>query len=296
MSDEIKVLLFRDFPKQISLPGYDIRISDPFAKVEPSRHFNIAEFISGGRDNYFFRSRLYSAAGVDRLYRQRDPLYMRLVEEFVEDARDRDILILANYNPIHPEILANELRKPIKILGFVDDPFSSYVRGTPYLWAFDGAFYISPSYDERNLFKDKMLAWGVRNSVWWPLVPHPFTHLEPTERFFRARDIDLLYVGKPYGAKIDRLTQIRRRFGKRFRIVGQWPLRGYFGLVRGVLRRKPILWMRVRPVSVEEREQLYVRTKIGINMHLSNTPRIGEHAHVRGARSRSYAPLRQGRT
>ena len=273
MAPTIKVLLFYDFPDNIKLPGYEIRVSDPFARIDAGRHFGIREFISGGRDNYYFRWRLYSAAGVDRLYRQRDPLYMQLAQEFVEQARDCDVVILANYNPIHPEILFHELKKPVKILGFVDDPFASYLRGIPYLWAVDGAFYISPSYDERNLFDDKMAEWGVRHSIWWPLVPHPLPRSEPTETFFRDRDVDLLYVGKAYGAKIDRLAKLRKRFGKKFRLHGRWPFAGYHGVIRGLLLGKPVLWTQVRSITATEKSRLYLRTKIGLNMHLSEAPR-----------------------
>ena len=272
MSPAIKVLLFHDFPKKIDIPGYEIRVCNPFATIEPGRHFAITDFIAGGRESYFFMGRVYSAAGIDRLYRQRDPTYVRLAMQLVEEAQNCDIVVLANYNPLHPEILSHELKKPIKILGLIDDPSSSYVRGIPYLWAFDGAFYISPSYDERSLFQDKIREWGVRHSMWWPLVPHPFPRVDPTEAFFRDRDVDLLYVGNAYGAKIDRLVQLKRRFGKRFRIHGRWPLGGYHGMVRGMLG-KPILWDRVRFVTSGERRQLYMRTKIGINMHLSEIPR-----------------------
>jgi hypothetical protein len=272
MKPAIKTFLCCDFPTDIQLPGYDIRVGDPFRAIEPGRHFKIGDFLSGGRENYFFRWRLYSAAGVDRLYRQRDPLYMHLAAQFVEQARDCDILILANYNPLHPEILFHELKKPVKILGFIDDPFSSYSRGVPYLWAVDGAFYISPTYDEHHSFKDKMREWGVRESTWWPLVPHPMPRLEPTEVFFQNRDVDLLYVGKAYGAKVDRLVQLKKRFGNRFRVHGYWPFGGYHGIVRGLLG-KPILWSRVRSISVDERTALYTRAKIGINMHMSDVPR-----------------------
>jgi hypothetical protein len=188
MTSPIRVFLFHDFPSDIELPGYDITVGDPFREIEPGRHFTIGDFISGGRENYYYRWRLYSAAGVDKLYRQRDPVYMQLAAKFVEQARDCDILVLANYNPLHPEILFHELKKPVKILGFIDDPFSSYSRGVPYLWAVDGAFYISPTYDEHHSFADKMHEWGVQDSIWWPLVPHPMPRR--THRGARDRDID----------------------------------------------------------------------------------------------------------
>ena len=197
---------------------------------------------------------------------------MRMVADFVERYREFELIILANYNPIDPEVLYNELPDTTKILGFVDDPESTYMRGIPYLWAFDGAFYISPSYDERSLFDDKLAQWGCREHTWWPLRPLRDESINPTDTYYEDRDIDLVYIGKAYGSKIDRLIELKRHFGARFHIYGYWPFRGYFGMMRGVLG-KPILGQRVAPLSASERLNVYRRTKIGINMHLSDCPR-----------------------
>jgi len=76
-----------------------------------------------------------------------------MVGDFIDRFRDFDLIVMSN-NFIHPELLVHELKRPIKILGFFDDPHSTYMRGIQYLWAFDGAFYISPSYNERSLFHE----------------------------------------------------------------------------------------------------------------------------------------------
>lgn len=185
---------------------------------------------------------------------------------------DFDIVVLGQFCPIHPEILFNELKKPIKILGFVDDPMSTYVRGVPYLWAFDGAFYVSPSYNEQYLFSEKMEQWGCRNNVWWPLVPHRFDDFTPSKTFFSQRTIDVTYVGLGYSPKIDRLIKLKKVYGSRFRLHGYWALNGFQGIARGLLGKK-VLWHRVTPLSMEQRKNLYLETKIGFNMHLSDVPR-----------------------
>jgi hypothetical protein len=214
---------------------------------------------------------LLRAEGVDSLYRERDPDYMRFAGDFVDAYRNAHLLIMATYNPLHPEILRKQLPLPTKILGFIDDPYSTYVRGIPYLWAFDGAFYISPGYDERRLFADALREWGCRAAWWFPLVTQPFPHFEPTDDSFRARDIDVVYIGKAYGNKIDRLVRLKRHLGNRMRVHGRWALRGHVGWVRGVVG-KPVYPYRVSPLSDAERCGLYLRAKIGIDIHLSNTP------------------------
>jgi len=261
----MKVCYFHNPHAAGSFHGYQLSTLDPapyFLSGVPRRHW------LGARRR--FRS-LFSAAGVDILYRDRDPAYMRFVGDFIDAYRDADLIILATYNPIHPEILHRELPRPTKILGFVDDPVSTYVRGIPYLWAFDGAFYISPSYDENRLFADALRDWGCRATKWLPLVSEPLPVFKPTEEFFLSRDIDLVYVGKAYGNKVNRLVHLKRHFGERLRVHGRWALRGHVGWVRGIVGR-PIYPHRVVPLSDTERRSLYLRAKIGIDMHVSNVP------------------------
>ena len=243
---------------------------------EPERYFSrdklsLRRLALGGVSELKSVGMLYSADGLDRMYRSRHPDYMRMITDFIELYRDFDLLILSRFNPIHPEILHNELNYPTKILGFIDDPGASYTRGIPYLWAFNGAFYISPSYDETHYFNDVMQSWGCAHHHWWP---HGARHIEQEENdeFYRNRNFDLVYVGGCYGDKTNKLRELKEHFGDRFLIHGRWPLRGYYGFVRGFLGR-PFFLHRVQALTDKERNSLYRNCKIGFNMHLSNSPR-----------------------
>lgn len=261
----MKVCYFHNPRAAGSFHGYQLSTLDPapyFLSAVPRRRWL--------RARRRFQA-LFSAEGVDTLYRDRDPAYMRFVGDFVDAYRDAHLIILATYNPIHPEILHRDLTQPTKILGFIDDPYSTYVRGIPYLWAFDGAFYVSPSYNQDRLFADALQAWGCRASRWLPLVLEPFPHFEPTDDFFLKRDVEIVYIGNAYGNKVNRLARLKRHFGDRLRVHGRWPLWGHMGWVRGLVG-KPIYPYRVSPLSDAERCTLYLRAKIGLDMHLSNTP------------------------
>lgn len=266
-----KVCLF-NFPVRSPLEGYQIESLDPMSYFAPREHSEYSDVVRRGTTHFFHQTKLYTAEGIDRLYRERNSSYMRFIDDFVDRFHDADALIFANYCPVHPEVLAGRLRGPRRILGFIDDPFSTYVRGIPFLWAVDGAFYISPSYDETSLFSEKLPQWGCDTSRFWALRPFPEAPADATDAFFADRDVDLLYVGKAYGPKIDRLVALKRRFGSRFHVHGQWPFRGLHGFVRA-LQGKPVFPHRVRPLSDEARTSLYRRAKIGFNMHLSDRPR-----------------------
>ncbi len=267
-----KVCLFNFAPME-NFHGYRLETFDPLIYFSKGSHWSLSDLIVSGLNGYDQRRALFAgAAGVDRLYRERNPNYMRMVGDFIDRFRDFDLIVMGTYNFIHPEVLARELKKPIKILGFVDDPLSTYVRGIPYLWAFDGAFFISPGYIENQVFDDAIQRWGNKPAMWWPLVAAPFTRPEKAdENFFRQRDGDVVYVGNPYGPKVDKLIRLKRHFGDRLRIHGRWQFKGYLGFVRGLLG-KPVYPHRVTSLAPEERTQLYWRTKIGFNMHFSDHP------------------------
>lgn len=266
----MKVCYFYNPDSAGKLGCYEISTPNPsdyFAPVSRGRVLRRSRF----RVAQAKLAALRSAEGLDGLYRSRDPEYMRFTSDFVDQYRDADIIVMATYNPIHPEILRLHLSKPVKILGFVDDPYSTYVRGIPFLWAFDGAFFVSPSYSEDFLFADALKAWGCPATHWLPLAAETVQLPQDLDAFYSVRDIDLVYIGASYGNKIDRLVSLKKHFGERLRVHGRWGLYGHVGWIRGVLG-KPIYPHRVTPLSNAERSALYRRCKIGINMHLSNVP------------------------
>jgi hypothetical protein len=266
-----RVCLF-DFKPAENFHGYQIETFDPMAYFPKGSHWSLSELKAGGLDGWDKRRSLLSASGLDRLYRERDKNYMRMVGDFVDRFRDFELIVFLNYNFIHPEILARELKKPIKLLGFGDDPISTYVRGIPYLWAFDGAFFISPSYIDDLRFEQAISRWTDKPVTWWPLIMSSFQKPELSdENFFRQRGVDLVYVGNPYGSKVNRLIKLKKHFGNRMQIHGRWSMKGYLGIIRGLLG-KPIFPYRVTSLSSNERTALYWDAKIGFNMHFSDTP------------------------
>lgn len=265
-----KVCLFNSHLRE-QFGDYHLDSLDPALYFSDAAYGDWRDFLAGGLQRFRKLQTVGTAEGLDRLYRYRDSAYMRFLEDFVNRYHDYDLLVLSTFNCIHPEVLFHELKKPIKVLGFIDDPISTYIRGIPYLWAFDGAFYISPSYLNSG-FPEALDRWGCSKHFWWPLCPYNVRLPENIDdEFFSNRDIDVTYVGKSYTHKLPRIIKLKQHFRKRFHIYGRWPLWGYSGLLRG-LSGQPVLWQRVRRLSHEERSKIYFRTKIGFNLHWSETP------------------------
>src|ERR1017187_7522631 len=120
------VCLF-NYPPMDDCFGYRLETFDPMRYFEKDAHWPLIDALSWGRNGYYKRRAIaIRAAGVDKLYRERDPAYMKMIGDFVDKFRHFDLIVMSTYNFIHPEILARELSKPIKVLGFIDDPTSPY--------------------------------------------------------------------------------------------------------------------------------------------------------------------------
>jgi len=265
----MKKVCFFSLPGIDGVPGYRIESFDPTPYFSASPRWSLYDLMVGGINGYDKRRAMFAgAAGIDRLYRERDPAYRRMAGDFVERFRDFDLIFVLNYNFIHPEIWARELKRPIKVLGFGDDPYSTYLRGLPYLWAFDGAFHISPSYLDEMRFDAAFSRWHAR-STWWPLVmARSERPAVADDAFFRDREIDVCYVGNPHPLKVDRLIRLKRHFGERMRIHGRWRFRGWAGVLRPLTGRA-IYPHRVGALTTGERTALYWNCKIAFNMHVS---------------------------
>jgi hypothetical protein len=273
MKNEIKVMMFGGMPIN-NVPGYHFETFDPLMYFSKKERLSLYELIIWGINGSQCRRMLYSGASfIDKLYRDRNPSYMKLVSDFIERFSSFDLIVMGAYNFIHPEILKSKsLSKPIKVIGLVDDPFSSYQRGVPYLWAFDGVFYISPSYLEDKSMKDALHSWGVKDHCFLPLSTEKITKVEMKKDFFLDRKIDLAYVGYPSGSKIERLGILKKHFKNRFVVNGRWPLNGYYGFVMPFIK-SGFYPHKVRSISEKEKIDLYSNLKIGFNMHLSDSPR-----------------------
>ena len=212
-------------------------------------------------------SQYATAQALDLLYQRSDRRLLRLYEAFEEylKATAADAVIVTNCPPYHPDYLRR--LRIYKVLYSADDPGATYLINIPYLHAYDHVFFVAPTYSRDLDMKGKMTYAGKINADWLPISVFDFEYeadRSEDDLFSQPRDIDIIYVGGFWRQKLGVLAEVRRAFGRRFRMYGFFKLRhnlfmkvryGYSG------------W--VSPVSVEERVSLYQRAKIGINIHWS---------------------------
>src|SRR5882672_2444885 len=272
--DTKKKVVYFHLPFQGSLGDYEIFSFDPMKYFSKGDHLDVSDLLTSGLNGFLKRRGISSHAHiVDKLYRARDPAYFRLLREFMEIHGDADIIFMAQYNFLHPEFIFHELKRPIKILGFIDDPISTYKVGIPYLWAFDGAFYISPSYDENTLFADALDRWGCHSHYWWPLVTRKFMRPAVADgAFFSDRDVELIYIGNQSPWKMPRLIKLLNRYRDRLTVHGYWGFGGGSGFLRPLLGKRAF-FRRVTSITEIQKANLMWKTKVGVNMHVSPVPR-----------------------
>lgn len=186
-------------------------------------------------------------------------------------------LICCHQNPFPPEWLISECSKYIRVLGCFDDPQATYTRTLPAVVAYHGAYYCSPSYSSGELTKDIFHSFGIHHTHWFPLSYSSFCnqHEEAIRKSWKSRENVVVYVGKCYGDKVDRIAQINKNYGKQLRLHGQhWPLWGLGGFL-APLRGRRFLPRRVSPISKADRYSLYLKSRVGYNLHLGSNAETG---------------------
>lgn len=191
--------------------------------------------------------------------------------------KERYDILAAHQNPFPPEWLIQEGSGITRILGCFDDPHATYTKTLSSVVAYHGAYYNSPSFSQNRLTKDIFKEFGIKNTHWFPLAYTQFTddHIQNVEKSWENRENQIIYVGKCYGDKVDRLALLNKQYGARLLVYGEeWPLfgiAGYFAPLRG-RRFFPRI---VRPISDLERQNYYLTSLIGFNMHKSNQAETG---------------------
>jgi glycosyltransferase involved in cell wall biosynthesis len=222
---------------------------------------------------------------VDLLYRSNNKAYLDLLNSFFKEFKNVDVIIANWINPFHPEWLLSHFPNTVKIYGCIDDPVSTYTRTTGSIWAFDGAFYSSPGYDD-SLFMSEFLDKMGIESYWWPMSWGKVTenHIKVVQDSWGSKTKGVIYIGNLYGPKFNRLVKFKKNLGKDFNIYGRWPLNGYAGMLLGPVKffgrlggcsKADYFPYRVKQLSESEKTAEYLKHKICFNLHYSEKRETG---------------------
>ncbi len=223
-------------------------------------------------------SNFFKSETIDNLYQNRDQDYLYFLNKFKNKYSDYDIIICDQINPFHPEWLLLNFPNTIKIYGMIDDPVCTYHRTLSSIWAFDGVFYVSPSYSEFLLTRELLSNYNSKISSHF--LPHARQNILTDEHFqkinssFENRSGGILYVGAYYESKIDRLIRFKEEFKKDFDVFGYWPYFGFRGLLRA-LELKNFYGYRVKSLTENQKFIKYMNYKICLNFNWNASRETG---------------------
>jgi len=230
-------------------------------------------FTPFNHDPYLDPGRYLRAQLLDNLYYAHHPGLERLYADLKAELRAAraDALLVDNFPPYHPEFLRT--LDVYKVLRIADGPITAYDRDFAYLHAYDHVLYHSPAYSRDLTMREKLEYCGAKRFDFWPLALFDaFFDPSMTEHDVSGlkRDIDIIFVGSLHLDKMPLLAQVKKAFGKRFRMYGLANIKrnAYFNLKYGFPQ-----W--VRPIRFEDYVPLYKRAKIGVNVHLRGKYTVG---------------------
>lgn len=202
---------------------------------------------------------------LDNLYFKGHPGLLAMYRDLERVLRQESAaaLIVDNCHAYHPEFLR---RLPIyKVLRINDGPISAYDRDFAYAHAYDLVLYHSLAYSRELEMPEKLDYLRVPDHALWPLgafdaMADPA--MSEGEVLGTTRDIEIVFVGALHFDKMPLLARMKKRYGRRLVLRGlaNWKRNLYFNAKFGF----PGF---VTPIEIEEFRPLYLRSKIGINLH-----------------------------
>jgi hypothetical protein len=236
---------------------------------------NLINYLTSGIIYSSFFAKISNPHYMNRLFIEKDKGYFEYLYLFYEKYKDYDVIVI---NPpidlVHPEFLYKHFKNSFKVLHFIDDPHRTYSDYLPYSWVFDAATYISPSYSEDIDMAQLLSLVGFKSTFW---APQAITNINPPkwtvaelEKQLKTRKKQAVYFGNFYLNKMDRLITLKKKLKNNFEIYGKFPLKGFSFFVYSLLKKKPVTYLPKSYSSGQERDKIYEKIAIGINMHLSH--------------------------
>jgi len=198
---------------------------------------------------------------LDRMYKYGNKGLFEFYKIVEREAANSIALVAWDRHPLHPEFLWHLKCK--KVMFAMESPEGVYRLIVPFAHCFDMIFYNNPFYSPGVRMEEMLRRWGCKSchNFHYGVKEVRYNAEDEEQVFSLKRDIDLVFVGQLYN-KCDRIMKIKKHFGERMKICGNW---SYKSMLAVSWRHKIPLW--VRPV--DDLNSLYARAKIGINFHIT---------------------------
>ena len=153
---------------------------------------------------------------------------------------------------------------------FADDPEGAEFTSRHYVFMYDYSFCAGVDYDFLTTVAERYKIWGAKKSKFIPIGLRPVMWKDE-DIDHKKKDIDIIYIGANNIQKYFFLAKLKRHFKDRMVIYGK----GYdksTGKIKSFVLKilNKIYGMEgIKPIDQKDIVDVYRRSKIGINKHLS---------------------------
>lgn len=182
--------------------------------------------------------------------------------------------VLLNSNMWHPRYLSR-----LKELGIVlatkivDDPEGSKYYSKPIVKYYDKCICSGVFYNKSKTIAEMYYKWGAKKVKFLPVFVSP-KHYDSNPIDYGKKDIDIVHVGSFNWKRWISLSILYKKFGEKILFYSHYDPRKNNGINGIIYKILNILFPlpEVKKISDEELKDVYKRSKIGFNRHLSYGP------------------------
>lgn len=201
--------------------------------------------------------------------------YQETMKILVQQILKEDIrYVLLNSNMWHPKYL-DQLREGGVVIAtkIVDDPEGSAVYSKPIVRFYDKCICSGVDYDSRRTIAEMYRRWGAKEVKFLPVFIDP-RHYDDVSIDYSKKDIDIIHVGSFNWKRWIALHRLYRRFGGKLRLYSRYDPRYDKTIFRPIYALLNLIFPlpQVENITDDELRQVYKRSKIGFNKHLSYGP------------------------
>lgn len=201
--------------------------------------------------------------------------YQEIMEIIVKEIKTRKVThVMLNSNMWHPHYLSK-----LKGLGIilatkiVDDPEGSRHYSKPIVRYYDKCICSGVFYNKSRTIKEMYYKWGARQVEFLPVFVNP-RHYDDAPIDYTKKDIDVVHVGSFNWKRWISLSLLYKNFGKKIKFYGHYDPRKGNNINGLIYRILDFIFSlpNVDKIGDDELKEVYKRSKVGFNRHLSYGP------------------------
>lgn len=201
--------------------------------------------------------------------------YQCILDTLVKEISSNKIThVILNSNMWHPRYLSKLKSFGVFLVTkIVDDPEGSKQYSEPIVRYYDKCICSGIYYDENKTIKEMYYKWGAKKVKFFPVFVHP-KHYDYEAVDYSKKDIDIIHVGSFNWKRWISLSLLNKNFKGKIKFYSHYDPRKNKSINGVIYRTLDFIFPlpSVDRIGDDELREVYKRSKIGFNRHLSYGP------------------------